>query len=134
MNIGDIAQQIVRMKRLMPEVNRTTVAIRFKDLITETLKRAHGDDSEHVIKWLEEDAERFLGVCQLVAPREPVDIEMGADPSVLASFIDKWSAVDVYRVPDTEDWAPMSQETKNVVYTMLTDLRKVLDESTKPGG
>ncbi len=132
MNANDIAHQILRMKGLMPEVNRTLVAERFANLITEAVKQAHGDDDDVTLKWLNEGIDGFNAECQLVAPRKPVDVDARAKSSLVAQLIDKWESVDTWKVSGTEEWGPMSQETINITAAMLTDLRKLIDAERKP--
>ena len=137
MNLDDIVGQIVRMQGLMPEVNRTTVAIRFQNMITDSMKTMFGDDDERTLKWVNEDAPRFLQACQLKSPRMPINFGVVADSSAIAKFVDKWESVNTWRLDDDDDWKPMSQETLNVKATMLRDLREIAyvrsDETTTPG-
>jgi hypothetical protein len=134
MNANDIAHQVLRMKGLMPEVNRTLVADRFINLITESVKQVQGDDSEVTLTWINEGREGFRNACQLVAPRKPVDVNARAKSSLVAQLIDKWESVDTWRVNGTKEWGPMSQETINIKAAMLTDLRKLIDAERKTPG
>ena len=134
MNANDIAEQVLRMRGLMPEVNRTLVAERFANLITDAVKAVHGDDSDITLAWLNEGREAFSDACQLVAPRQPVDVNARAKASLVAQLIDKWESVDTWRVNGTEEWGPMSQETINIKAAMLTDLRKLIDAERKTPG
>lgn len=131
MNIGDIISQVVRMKGLMPEVNRTTVAYRFQTMITETMKKMFGDDDDRTLNWINNDQTEFIKACQLVAPRAPVGTDVVATSSALSQFIDKWEAVDTWRTDENDEWRPMSQETINVKATMLRDIRKVIQRGSE---
>ena len=134
MNVNDIVNQIVRMQGLMPEVNRTTVALRFQAMITETMKIMFGDDAERTQKWINEDSTRFLEACRLSSPRAPIESDVTASSSALAQFIEKWESVNSWRLNDNNDWRGMSQETINVKATMLRDLREIInDAATTPG-
>jgi hypothetical protein len=124
-NVNDIAQQIIRMKGLMPEVNRTTVAIRFQTMITASMKSMFGDDDDRTLKWVNEDSKLFLQACQIVSPRAPIRVDTVAESSDLVKFIDKWESVDTWRLDDECEWVLMSQETINVKATMLKDLREL---------
>lgn len=125
MNINDLVGQIVWMKGLILEVNRTTIAERFRNLITENLKANFGDDDPRTVAWLETESANFMLACQLIAPRNPVAISIDIAETALAAFIDKWSAVDTWREKDDEDWKVMSRETINVKSTMLRELQEV---------
>ena len=106
-------------------------------MITESMKSLFGDDDERTLSWIREDHEKFLAACQLVAPRAPIGSDVAASSAVLAQFIDKWEAVDTWRVNDQDEWKPMSQETVNVKATMLRDLREVIkhgsEQTATPG-
>jgi hypothetical protein len=126
MNAVDIIKQIRAMKGLMPEVNRATIAVRFRELIANTVK---GVGVEAVQHWASEGAPGFIKACELEAPPTPINID-STNMGGLSSFIDKWEAVDTWRVPDTDDeWAHMSQESFNIKATILRDLRRILDDS-----
>lgn len=125
MNINDLVEQIVRMKGLVLEVNRTTIAERFRNLITENLRTIYGDDDPRTIAWIEEESANFMLACQLIAPRIPVEIDVDVAETALAIFIDKWSAVDTWRENDDDEWKVMSRETINVKATMLRELQEI---------
>ena len=129
MNINDIVQQVVRMQGLMPEVNRTTIAVRFRDMVTATMKNMLGDDDERTLKWVNEQSSEFMQACKLTAPRAPIRFDIAAPSSTLASYIDNWESVDMWRLKDGEEWKPMSPETMNVKATMLHALREVVQQS-----
>lgn len=134
MNIQNIIEQIVRMKGLVLEVNRTTIAERFRNLITNSMKNLYGDDDEKTLNWVNNDADKFMDACQLIAPRAPVEVTAVAPGSVLAQLIDRWEAVDTWRTDEADDWKPMLQETLNVKATMLRELREILNaRHTTPG-
>ena len=103
----------------MPEVNRTTIAIRFQTMITESMKKMFGEDDERTQQWIDNDQEEFLSACQLVAPRAPIGTNVAAKSSALAQLIDKWEAVDTWRTDEKDEWRPMSQETMNVKAMVL---------------
>lgn len=124
MNINDLVDQIVRMKGLVLEVNRTTIAERFRNLITENLKTIYGNDHPRMIAWVETESANFMLACQLIAPRSPVSVDVDIAETALSSFIDKWSAVDTWRENDEDVWKGMSQETINVKSTMLRELQE----------
>lgn len=130
MNINDLVDQIVRMKGLVLEVNRTTIAERFRNLITENLRANFGDDDPHTIAWLETESANFMLACHLIAPRAPLAVDIDIAETALAAFIDKWSAVDTWRENDDDDWKVMSRETINVKATMLRELQEVANESS----
>ncbi len=132
MNVNDIVEQVVRMHGLMPEVNRTTVAIRFQTMITETMKTMFGDDDDRTLKWVNEDSNSFLEACRLQSPRAPIESGAAAPSSILAQFVDKWESVNTWRLDDTDEWKAMNQETINVKSTMLRDLREIINAS-QPG-
>lgn len=115
------------MKGLVLEVNRTTIAERFRNLITDSMKDMYGDDDERTLNWVNVDAEKFMDACQLLAPRVPVEVTTGVTAFALAQFIDKWERVDTWRVDNDDDWKLMSQEIVNVKGTMLRDLREILN-------
>jgi len=127
LNIQDIIEQIVRMKGLVLEVNRTTIAERFRNLITDSMKKLYGDDDDKTLNWVTTDADKFMTACQLIAPRTPVEVTAVASGSELAQLIDRWEAVDTWRANETDDWKSMSQETLNVKATMLRELRETLN-------
>lgn len=130
MNINDIVQQVVRMQGLMPEVNRTTVAVRFRDMITATMKNMLGDDDERTLNWVNVQSSEFMTACKLTAPRAPIRFDVAAPSSALASYIDQWESVDMWRQKDGEEWKSMSPETMNVKATMLHALRESIQQST----
>jgi len=134
MNINDIVNQIVRMQGLMPEVNRTTVALRFLAMITETMKTMFGDDAERTQKWINKESTRFLEACRLSSPRAPIESDITAPSSILAQFIDRWESVNTWRLSDSDDWTTMCQETINVKATMLRDLREIINDATTASG
>lgn len=131
MNINDLVGQIVRMKGLALEVNRTTIAERFRNLITANLKAIYGDDDPRTVAWLETESANFMLACQLIAPRAPLAVDIDITETALAEFIDKWSAVDTWREDDGDDWKVMSRETINVKATMLRELQEVANESSR---
>lgn len=133
MNVNDIVQQVVRMQGLMPEVNRTTVAVRFRDMITESMKCTLGDDDERTLNWVNVQSSEFMQACNLTAPRAPISSSITAPSSVLAGYIDRWESVDMWRQKDGEEWKPMSPETMNVKATMLHSLRELISiQRAKP--
>lgn len=134
MNVNDIVSQIVRMQGLMPEVNRTTVALRFQAIITEAMKTMFGEDAEQTQKWINEDSTRFLEACRLSSPRAPIESDITAPSSILAQFIDKWESVNTWRLSNNDDWKTMCQETINVKATMLRDLREIINDATTAPG
>lgn len=115
------------MKGLVLEVNRTTIAERFRNLITNSMKNLYGDDDEKTLNWVNNDADKFMDSCQLIAPRAPVEATAVAPGTVLAQLIDRWEAVDTWRTDESDDWKPMLQETLNVKATMLRELRDILN-------
>lgn len=131
MNINDLVGQIVRMKGLVLEVNRTTIAERFRNLITENLRTMYGDDDPRMIVWVKEGEAHFMLACQLIAPRAPLAVNIDIAETDLAEFIDKWSAVDTWRENDDTKWQVMSRETINVKATMLRELQEVANESSR---
>ncbi len=131
MNINDLVGQIVRMKGLVLEVNRTTIAERFRNLITENLRTNFGYDDPRTLAWLATESATFMLACQLIAPRAPLAADIDITETALAVFIDKWSAVDTWRENDDEDWKVMSRETINVKATMLRELQEVANESSR---
>lgn len=131
MNINDLVEQVVRMKGLVLEVNRTTIAERFRNLITENLKTNFGDDDPRTVAWLATESDNFMLACQLIAPRIPLAVDIDTTETALATFIDKWSAVDTWREDDNTEWKVMSRETINVKATMLRELQEVANESSR---
>ena len=125
MNVTDIVLQIIRMKGLMLEVNRTTVAVRFRTLITNAMKKAHGDDHEKTLQWINVESHNFMSACKLTAPRAPIGPRVVADESDLAKLIDKWESVNLWRVEEEDEWQEMSKETLSVKSTLLQDLRDI---------
>jgi len=124
-NANNIIQQIRGMKGLVLEGNRTTIAIRFRDLITESLKAA-GESTSGYMKWVENDAKLFIKACDLTHPPTRTDVDMSAPATLLAQFVDKWAAVDSVKVDDGE-FQQMSQETFNVKSSLLQELKAVID-------
>ena len=135
MNINDLVGQVVRMKGIVLEVNRTTIAERLRNLITENLKTNFGDDDPRTVAWLATESDNFMRACKLIAPRNPLAVDIDITETALAQFIDKWTAVDTWRENDDEEWKVMSRETINVKATMLRELQEVANakSASTPG-
>lgn len=115
------------MEKLVLEVNRTTIAERFKVLITDSMKTLYGDDDDRTLQWINTGSSQFMAACKLSSPREPVDVTADAPGSLLAQFVDKWESVDTWRQDETDEWKPMTQESINIKATMLRDIREIIN-------
>lgn len=128
MHANQVAEQIKSMKGLLPEPNRTVVAHRFMRLIGQEL--ADKNLTQALAYWQQRGALEFKQACELTAELPRVADTLQVDATALATFCNKWHAVEMYRPKgqDDADWIPISAEMNNLRQTMIAELEELSRE------
>ncbi len=126
MHANQVAEQIKSMKGLMPEPNRTVVAHRFMRLIGQEL--ADKNLAQALAYWQQRGALEFRQQCELTAELPRVADTLQVDATALATFCNKWHAVERFRPQGAEEWSPISAEMNDLRQTMIAELEELSRE------
>lgn len=123
MKVATLVEQIIRLKGVIPEPVRTTIAVRFAKAIGKDLV----DDEEWDLasEWSEGGSTKFMQACGVETPPCAAPLDITVDQTALSKFIQKWAFTRAYRTKD--DIKPMTPEMLQLVRAMLRELREIAD-------
>lgn len=77
--------------------------------------------------WQNGGAQNFLNLCELTAELPRVANDLQVDASALATFCNKWHAVEKFRPKGEEDaeWQPITPEMNDLRQTMISELEEL---------
>jgi hypothetical protein len=77
--------------------------------------------------WQEVGSNEFFKWCEPTAELPRVASTMQIDATKLATFCNKWHAVEVYRPKgqDDEEWKPITAEMNDLRQTMISELEEL---------